>query len=77
MHLWIVLAVIVGIAIVLTSLEAARRAVVGARMERSIGTLRPPSLVSVTESRRTRTRSGSARSSGRAPEFDRTVRRAS
>lgn len=76
MHLWIVLAVFVGIAIVLTSLEAARRAVVGARMERSIGTLRPPSLVSVTESRQTRT-PGSTRSSGRAPEFDRTVRRAS
>jgi hypothetical protein len=44
MHLLIVLAVIVGIAGAMFSLEMTRRAMVGRRMERSIGALRAESL---------------------------------
>jgi hypothetical protein len=44
MHLLIVLAVIVGVAVVLSSLEMTRRAMVGRRMERSIGALRAEAL---------------------------------
>jgi hypothetical protein len=40
MHLLIVLAVVVGIAGVFASFEVSRRAIVGRRMERSIGALR-------------------------------------
>jgi hypothetical protein len=40
MHLLIVLALAVGTAGVLSALEATRRAVIGRRMERSLGALR-------------------------------------
>jgi len=44
MHLLVVLAVIVGIAGVFSSLEMTRRAMVGRRMDRSIGALRAEEL---------------------------------